>query len=111
MHFRSFLKMTLEMRAVAMAKPLTALHLFRLFSKWVVGQIGQVVLMDMPCCLALEGFFHGWSRELGPFFNFFKGSSMPWQDQAIRSGVCPMLQMVAGGLVWRTRGRGSIYVI
>ena len=27
--------------------------------------------MDMPCCLALEGFFHGWSRELGPFFYFF----------------------------------------
>ena len=33
MRFRSFLKMTLEMRAEAMAKPLTALHLFRLFSK------------------------------------------------------------------------------
>jgi hypothetical protein len=26
--------------------------------------------MDMPCCLALEGFFHGWGRELGPFFFF-----------------------------------------
>ena len=24
--------------------------------------------MDLPCCLALEGFFHGRGRELGPFF-------------------------------------------
>ena len=37
MHFRSFLKMTLEMRAVAMAKPLTALHLYRVFSRQLVG--------------------------------------------------------------------------
>jgi hypothetical protein len=27
--------------------------------------------MDMPCCLALEGVFHGWGRDLGPFFNYF----------------------------------------
>ena len=24
--------------------------------------------MDMPCCLALEGIFNGWGRELVPFF-------------------------------------------
>jgi len=23
--------------------------------------------MDMPCCLALKGGFHGWGRELVPF--------------------------------------------
>ena len=27
--------------------------------------------MDMPCCLALEGVFHGWGRDLGPFFYYF----------------------------------------
>ena len=27
--------------------------------------------MDMPCCLALEGVFHGWGRDLGPFFYLF----------------------------------------
>ena len=32
--------------------------------------------MDMPCCLALEGFFHGWGRDLVLFFYFFQGSSM-----------------------------------
>ena len=67
--------------------------------------------MDLPCCLALEGFFHGWGRELGPFFIFPQDSSMPWQAQAIRSGVLPMLQVVEGDLVWRKRARGSSQVI
>jgi hypothetical protein len=67
--------------------------------------------MDMPCCLALEGFFHGWGRDFGPFFYFFEGSSMPWQAQAIRSRVWPMLQMIAGGLVWRRSAGGSSRVI
>ena len=26
--------------------------------------------MGLPCCLALEGFFHGWGRELGSFLFF-----------------------------------------
>ena len=46
-----------------------------------------------------------------PFFNFFQDSSMPWQAQAIRSGVLPMLQVVEGDLVWRKRSRGSSQVI
>ena len=25
----------------------------------------------MPCCLALEGVFHGWGRDLGPFHYYF----------------------------------------
>ena len=26
--------------------------------------------MDMPCCLALQGIFHGWGRDLVPFLFF-----------------------------------------
>ena len=44
--------------------------------------------MDMPCCLALEGVFHGWGRDLVPFFNYFPHDfSMPWQARSIRSGI------------------------
>ena len=40
-----------------------------------------------------------------------KDSSMPWQAQAIRSGVLPMFQVAEGDLVWRKRARGSCQVI
>ena len=43
--------------------------------------------MDMPFCLALQGYFHGWGRELVPLFCFFQDFSMPWQAQAIRPGL------------------------